>query len=156
MKIVFTAVLALTLLSCSTKEKRDPSTTDLPPIEISTLTGETLDAKEIEGKAILILFQPDCDHCQHEAEDIEANLDLFSEYKLYFVSSATADEVRAFATTYKLAGKDKVVFGTSPGEGVYNFFGPIQVPSIYIYSADGKLKKTFNGQVEINELSRAL
>jgi peroxiredoxin len=156
MKMFFSLSVLSLVLACSSKEKRDPSKTDLPSFQIELTTGQSVNGKDLEGNVVLILFQPDCDHCQHEAEDIEANLDLFANYTLYFVTSATTQEVKKFATDYKLNDKPNVLFGVTPGEAVYNQFGPIRVPSIYIYSEEGKLKKSFSGQTAINDLTAAL
>lgn len=128
---------------------------DLPFMPIAVTDGTVANAKDFKGKNILILFQPDCDHCQHEAEDIEKRLSDFKDYKLYFVSSAPMPEIEKFAATYKLAGKQNIFFGNTAAENVLNHFGPIPAPSIYIYN-DQTLKKGFEGQTDVGEIVNAL
>ncbi|HEY0651618.1 MAG TPA: redoxin domain-containing protein [Chryseosolibacter sp.] len=128
---------------------------DLPFMPIALTDGTVANAKDFKGKNILILFQPDCDHCQHEAEDIEKQLADFKDYKLYFVSAAPMPEIEKFAMTYRLKDKENVVFGNTAAENVLNHFGPIPAPSIYIYN-DQTLKKSFEGQTDVNEIVSSL
>lgn len=128
---------------------------DLPFMPIALTNGTVINAKDFSGKNILILFQPDCDHCQHEAEDIEKQLAAFEDYKLYFVSAAPMPEIEKFAATYKLKGKDNVLFGNTAAENVLNHFGPIPAPSIYIYN-EQTLKKGFEGQTAVGEIIQNL
>ncbi len=128
---------------------------DLPFIPITLTDGRVVNVKDFTGKNILVLFQPDCDHCQHEAEDIEKQLGAFKDYKMYFVSAAPMPQIEQFATTYKLKGKDNVLFGNTAAENVLNNFGPIPAPSIYIYN-DKKLKQSFEGQTDVAQIIAAL
>jgi hypothetical protein len=128
---------------------------DLPFMPITVTDGTVVNANDFSGKNILILFQPDCDHCQHEAEDIEKQVTAFKDYKMYFVSAAPMPEIEKFAATYKLKGRENILFGNTAAENVLNHFGPIPAPSIYIYN-DQTLKKSFEGQTDVNEIIRNL
>jgi thiol-disulfide isomerase/thioredoxin len=151
------------IVACTKKEKEGTSSlpaipapvNDLPTMPITFLDGTTVNAHDLKGKNILILFQPDCDHCQHEAEQLQQNLESFKEYSLYFISAASQAEIEKFATDYKLKGHANIYFGITSSENVINNFGPIQAPSIYIYS-DQKLIKDFNGQVDVSVIIKYL
>jgi peroxiredoxin len=163
---VFVLVLAV---GCAKKEGKpqENSTTkeaasqkveasDFPSMQITLLDGKLMNAKELKGKTVLVLFQPDCDHCQHEAEDIEDHLASFRDYTLYFVSSAGPEEIRKFSNTYKLSGIPNIIFGATTVESILNNFGAIQAPSIYIYSEEGKLVNSFNGQTDVGVILKYL
>jgi hypothetical protein len=128
---------------------------DLPFIPITLTDGKVVNVKDFKGKNMLILFQPDCDHCQHEAVDIEKQLTAFKDYKLYFVSAAPMPEIDKFASTYKLKDKENVFFGNTAAENVLNNYGPIPAPSIYIYN-DQTLKQSFEGQTEVGRIIQSL
>jgi peroxiredoxin len=121
---------------------------DLPDLELITLEGDHVQARDISGKAVFVLFQPDCDHCQREAVDFREHLQEFKDYSLYFISSADADEIRKFAQEYELEDKPNVVFAMAQVSQVIRNYGPISAPSVYIY-AEGKLMKSFNGETAI-------
>jgi hypothetical protein len=147
--------------SCSRKAKEDsekkaPTVNDLPAMQITLLNGTKLSTKELALPSILILFQPDCDHCQREAQQISENLAAFKKYTLYFISSASEVSVQKFAQDYALTEKDNVLFGVTTVSGILDNFGPIQAPSIYIYSDQGKRVQEFNGEVAIEVVLKYL
>ncbi len=152
--VVFTA--------CSQSEKKSETTAvaekknDYPEMVITLFDGKTINAKQLSGKNILIMFQPDCEHCQHEATEIEKTLSSFKDYEMYFVSSAPVDQIREFAVKYKLAGKPHITFGSTPSENILNNFGPIPAPSIYLYNENARLVRSFNGQTDVNEIIKYL
>ena len=129
---------------------------DLPAMQIGLLNGKSVDARTIKGKTVLVLFQPDCDHCQEEARQIAENLEAFKKYNLYFVSSSALPEIEKFSRDYDLSDHENVLFGQTSTENILNNFGPIQAPSVYIYTEQGKLVNNFNGQVDISALLKYL
>lgn len=122
---------------------------ELPSFEAKMMDGKTLRIDELTGKVALVLFQPDCDHCQREAQDIKRNLSGFKDYQLYFISSASDKEIASFAKEYGLAGVKNVFFGRTEAPNIVEAFGPIEAPSLYLYSREGKLIHSFNGEVAI-------
>jgi peroxiredoxin len=160
MKNLFLIAFITCLIACSNQEKKQTETVtkpnDFPNMQITLADGSTLEAKSLSGKTVLILFQPDCDHCQHEARAIEENITAFRDHRVYFISSSSMEEIKTFSNDYKLAGIPNVIFGQTSTNSVIDNFGPIQAPSIYIYSHSGKLTKHFNGQTEIGEILKYL
>lgn len=134
----------------------EPSTVnEYPPLTLTLVNGEQVAARELQGKNVFFLFQPDCSHCQEEAAQVAQRLDDFKNYSLYFISSAPMEQISAFAHTYELADKGNVKFAWASTEGVLAHYGAIRTPSVYIYS-DGALKKSFNGQTDIENILNAL
>jgi len=130
-------------------EDRAPIANDLPNMALTLLDGSKVSTRELTGEIVLIIFRPECDHCQREAKEIEENLVSFGKSRLYFISSEPTQEIEKFARDYGLMGLPNVFFGWTPVEHVLNSFGPIATPSMYIYSSERKLVKVFNGEVEI-------
>ena len=128
---------------------------DYPELTLRLVDGEELSTRALQGDNLFFLFQPDCDHCQQEAAQVEQHLGEFKNYTLYFISSAPMEEIKAFAETYKLADHSNVKFAWTSTDGVLNHYGAIRTPSVYIYS-DGVLKGSFNGQTEIENILNAL
>src|SRR5690606_41827606 len=81
---------------------------ELPFMALQMRDGTRLQAKDLTGKIVLVLYQPDCDHCQREAQAIQANLDAFASYTLYFITTDSFDAIDTFANTYQLKGFDNV------------------------------------------------
>ncbi|MBA4144330.1 MAG: hypothetical protein DI538_20570 [Azospira oryzae] len=162
--LLLVALLAL-LISCTTKPKEEEAVAepsqpqvynDLPDMSITLLNGTRQEAIHLPGKTIIILFFPDCDHCQREAKAIQEKIEAFKEYTLYFVSTNPAAEIQEFANEYKLSSIANVKFGQIAADKVFVNFGSIPTPSLYIYSADRKLKKQFNGETPVEQIISAL
>ena len=120
-----------------------------PNINITHINGSQLNVRDIKGKAVLVFFQPDCDHCQREAEQIQQNLHAFKDYQLYFISDAALPQIAAFAQKYKLAGNPSIHFSQTTISDIMRTIGSVQLPSVYVYSSEGKLIKSFNGETPV-------
>ncbi|MDQ2656998.1 MAG: peroxiredoxin family protein, partial [Bacteroidota bacterium] len=94
-RILF-ALLALQLatLACSPQADKKEQIQELPvaqavneypPITLKLSDGQDVAARDLKGNNVFVLFQPDCDHCQHEAVQIEQRLEEFKDYALYFI-----------------------------------------------------------------------
>ena len=163
--ILLLVVLLALLISCKTKPKEEEPVVqqskpqvynDFPDMSITLLNSTKLEAKELPGKTILILFFPDCDHCQRESKAIQAKIDAFKDYTLYFLSTTPVEEIQDFANEYKLDSIANVKFGQIAPDKVFVNFGSIPTPSLYIYSAKRKLKKQFNGETTVEQIISAL
>ena len=154
--------LQFATLACSQQKEKKEQTqetptapNEYPPITLKLSDGKDVAARDLNGNNVFILFQPDCDHCQHEAIQIEQRLEEFKDYSLYFISSAPMENIVAFGRNFKLYGQAKVKFAWTSTESVLTYYGSIPTPSIYIYS-NGRLKQSFNGQTNIDNILRAL
>lgn len=124
---------------------------EYPDLYLTLQDGSRISTRSLQGKNMFVFFQPECDHCQQEAIEIQQQLDSFKEYTLYFISSAALPQVIQFSEDYGLNNKENIKFAVTSSEGVLTHYGPIQTPSVYIYS-DGKLKKSFNGQTKVENI----
>ena len=128
---------------------------NLPNMPLTTTEGANLNAQALEGKVILVLFQPDCDHCQRGAEAIHEHLNDFDEYTLYFITTAPLADIQQFAKDYQLSEAENVVFAATELQPILDNFGSIPTPSMYIYSGK-KLLKALEGETPIEEIVEAL
>lgn len=159
---ILTLSLCTFLINCSQpkSEEKEPqapiaSQNDLPQMTVMTSHQSPVNLRNVKGKTMLILFQPECDHCQREAEEIRKHLEEFSEYELYFISADQMPAIEEFGKTYDLLGHSNVKFAATTVESVLGNFGPISAPSIYIYH-DQRLVKKFNGETGIDLILQAL
>jgi hypothetical protein len=129
---------------------------DRPAMRALLTTGVLLDFRSVDQKMIIILFQPGCDDCQIEAEQISKNIEAFKGYKLYFMSSHPIGELKKFAADYGFANNPDVIFGQVTVDGVIQNFGQVHTPSVYIYNEMGKMIKAFNGKTDVNQIISAL
>lgn len=155
----------LTVAACNKQQEQQsethPSPTpavavnELPAMHITLVDSTRLSARDLTGKNVIVMFQPDCDHCQREAKQIQENIGAFKAYQVYFVSSATGEELKKFASEYKLDNFSHIHFGSTTVEEIISSLGQIDAPSVYIYD-NGKLRQKFNGETDIAEITKHL
>lgn len=160
-------LVCLAMLSCEKKPRVEsavedettlptPVRDDRPPITIRLTDGTDVKVKEQKSKMILVLFQPDCDHCQDEAKQIRQQLEAFKDYQMYFISSESLETILKFSKDYELFNKDRVSFGYASVDDILSHFGSISTPSIYIYKESGELIQSFDGLVDVSVIIQYL
>ena len=132
-----------------TEHKAPPQ---LPNMPLTTTEGTQVNVQTLDGKVVLVLFQPDCDHCQREAEAIREHLNAFADYKIYFITYAPMEDIRQFARDYQLEKRDNIVFALSEVQPILDNFGSIPTPSLYIYSGQKQLVEAFEGETPIKDI----
>ena len=124
----------------------------LPDMPLLTTEGTQVNARTLTGKVVLVLFQPDCDHCQREAEEIHRHLEDFADYSVYFITYAPLQDIQQFAKDYQLSDQDNIFFALSEVQPILQNFGSIPTPSLYIYSEQQQLVKAFEGETPIKDI----
>jgi hypothetical protein len=159
LKCLALIIIAISIVcSCTTspiKRKNETEAViqnDLPDLIINFLDGSQIHAKELQGNTIIVVFFPDCDHCQREATQIKKNIEQFKNYTLYFLATTPKEEIETFAIDYKLGNEKNVQFGMIAAQDVLPNFGSIPTPSLYIYNSDHRLVQTFNGETDIETI----
>jgi len=154
-RLAYLFLLLILFQSCSTGTSEQGNVSeenDLPVMSVQMSDGTFQPINKLQGKTILVLFQPGCDHCQREATSMSEHLDRFKDYQVYFISSATSSDNAQFATDYGLAGASNFQFGTTTADHIVQHFGSIPTPSVYIYSEQGKLVNEFIGETPIDQI----
>lgn len=151
------ALFLLIVIQCCTSSSDKGSSSmavqnDLPQMVVTKPDGSQLNMKELSGKTVLILFLTDCDHCQREATAIQENISAFKPYSVYFITTSSQQQIETFAKEYRLSDYPNVHFCQTTSQSILDNFGPIDSPSLYIFSSDRKLIKSFNGETHINEI----
>jgi peroxiredoxin len=59
---------------------------------------------------VIFYFNTDCDHCQYEAMELNANISAFKNVQVLMVSFNTAAQIKQFSKTYGLDKQSGVTF----------------------------------------------
>lgn len=161
--LIFLVSLILVFFQCSgpasnTEEQKEVAAevNELPAVRLVVKNQRVISARDLTGNTILIFFRPECDHCQREAEAIREHLEAFSEYQLYFIGTDGEEASLKFARDYSLTGNENIHFVQTDVNEILDNLGPIQTPSMYIYSKDRKLVRHLDGEASIDEILRYL
>lgn len=107
---------------------------------------------------VIIFFDPGCSHCQEEVKALSQNYAQLKQVNLYFVAMQEKSLINAFMTMYggDLKGKKNVTLLQDKNYEFISRFNPSKYPATYVYGADNKLKKYWDGDKKINEIIAAI
>lgn len=102
--------------------------------------------------SVILFFSPDCEHCQYEARAIVAKKNEFTNINLWWVSVADSTAIMKFSKTYGLNHLSNNYLAHLSAEKVYQTFGSVSVPHIFIYNNHKVLQKEFKGETKIDAI----
>ena len=110
----------------------------------------------IDRPAVLIYFDPDCDHCQREADELRQHAATLASAQVLMLSSAPVSALKTFAKSHQIANLTNLQIAHIDRLVAYETFGFTSVPDVLVYHADGTLSKHFRGETSIAAIARCL
>ncbi len=91
---------------------------------------------------IIFLFNPGCEVCHKEAENVSANIDQFRNYCILYLSPDSLNRIKSFVYKYHLHENENVFYGQMNIDTIGVKFGKSRVPFTYVYGKDKRLKRS--------------
>jgi thioredoxin-related protein len=132
--------------------KRFPT---LPPLQL--LLGDSITKYKKENipskKPVLImLFSPDCNHCQHTAEEMYKNREQLKDIQIVMATLLSLSEMNSFMKKYKLDQMKNVVAGKDLYFILPPFYAIKNFPYMAMYNKKGDLILGFEGSMPIEKV----
>jgi thioredoxin-related protein len=124
----------------------------LPPINLlmaDSLTHFTKANIPSKTKVLLMLFSPDCSHCQHTAQELHKYKDELKDIQVIMATMHSLADMRKFITTYKLDSLENVKVGRDIYYFMASFYSVHNLPFMAFYNKKGKLISVFEGSMPI-------
>jgi peroxiredoxin len=129
---------------------------EMPAFNMTKTDGSTVAFKAVDGKVMIVFFNPGCDHCQREAQMMAENKDVFKDYQVYFVTPEPMDSVAKFRADYHLDNEANFHFGQGDIPQIISAVGPITtVPTIFVYDKQ-KFVARSDGETSLDKLKEIL
>jgi len=155
-------VSLLSVLTLSAQSNIDPNAPflkdkNIPKFTLNLTTGKSFSNSQIPKTryTCIIIFSPDCSHCQEEAAELTKNAAQFKSVFFIWNSYKEMNEIKAFATKYGLDKQSNVIVGRDPEFSIPVFFRPRMTPFVAIYDK-GQLLKVFEQGVKVPELLKII
>jgi thiol-disulfide isomerase/thioredoxin len=130
----------------------------IPAFTIQLTDSSYFAKKDIPKKmpVVMIYFNPECGHCQQEAQELAKNMDKFK--KVFFVMAAYHDmeQIKEFATTYGLDKFRNLRIGKDFKYFIPVFYQVKTTPFSAVYDKKGRLLKAFPDGMSVEDLEKAL
>jgi len=136
--------------------KRFPT---VPPFKITRVPDSTQFTKDDLKKkwnTIVIVFSPDCEHCQDETRRITANMEQFKKTQIVMASPLDFSYIKKFYDEYHIADYPNIIMGRDPSYFLGTFYKVRAFPAIFIYNKKGNLVESFSGTTPLENIFSAL
>ena len=127
----------------------------VPPFQLLLGDSTTFYKKESLPKSkpvLLIIFSPECSHCQHTAEELVRYKDSLKNVQIVMATLHTITQMNAFAETYGLKALSNVVLGKDVYFILPPFYKIRNLPFMALYKANGDLIRTVEGSLPIQNV----
>ncbi len=145
------------------------TTTDSVPAYLSTGTIPTFttykapdstlftDKDLTKGKPLLLMiFSPDCGHCQMVAKEILENTDHLGNAQILMTTWLPYSDMMSFYKTYKIADYPQITMTWDPKYFFLPYFHVQTFPKLLVYNKKGKYVKEFQGIIQIEDVWKAI
>jgi thioredoxin-related protein len=132
--------------------KRFPT---LPPIQLLLGDSATRYIKDDLPKKkplFIMLFSPDCSHCQHTAEEIVKYKDDLKNVQIVMATMQPLWRMNEFAETYHLKELPNVVIGRDVNYVMPVFYAIKNLPYMAFYNKKGNLISIYEGSLDISRV----
>jgi hypothetical protein len=126
-----------------------------PPLKLLLSDSSTYFTKDdmAKKKAILIiLFSPDCEHCQHKTEEIIQHIDSFEKVQIIMSTTLPFDKMVAFYSKYDLKRFDNIIMGRDISYLLPTFYNIRNLPFLAFYNKKKELISVFEGALSIEKI----
>ena len=123
-----------------------------PPLQLllsDSTTKFTTESLPQQKQVLVMLFSPECEHCQHEAEELVAHKNEFRDIQIVMATTYPLWKMNQFITDYKLKEIDNIVIGRDIFYLLPAFFDMRNFPFLAMYNAKGNLIEVFEGGLPI-------
>ncbi|MGC4102026.1 TlpA family protein disulfide reductase [Ferruginibacter sp.] len=105
---------------------------------------------------IIMMFSPDCEHCQEETKHLTASIDLFKKAQIIMASPLDYGYIKKFYEEYKIADYPTITMGRDPAYFLGTFYKVRSFPSIFVYDKKGKYITSFTGSTPVEEIAASM
>lgn len=133
--------------------KRFPT---IPPIQLLLSDSTTKFTKQSLPKkkpVFIMIFSPECSHCQHTAEELPKFVEANKDVQVVMATMHSIPQMNEFITKYKLDELPNVVVGKDVYFLLPPFYGAKNLPFLAFYNRKGELISVFEGSMPLNKVA---
>lgn len=165
--ILFICSLFLTIFAQAQTAPEVPAKADtalylrfpfVPPFNLYKVPDSTLFTKaDLKKKkaTLLMVFSPDCDHCQHETKELTDKIKLFKKVQIVMASWLPYDQIKQFYQDYHIANYPNITMGWDKVFMLPPYYKLQNLPFMALYDKKGNLISVFEGSVKLDKVAEA-
>jgi thiol-disulfide isomerase/thioredoxin len=129
-----------------------------PPVRLLLTDSVNYFTKEDLNKktaVLYMLFNPDCDHCKKETEDILQNIDKFKNIQIIMATFMSFHMMKDFYDRFDLSKYENIVVGQDENYFLPPFYMARNLPFLALYNKKHELLTVFEGSHGVPEILAA-
>jgi thioredoxin-related protein len=145
----FVCTAVISQIETEAPYKRFPT---LPPLKLLLTDSSTQLTEKALRKNVpvfIMLFSPDCEHCQKETEELIDNIEKFSNIQIVMTTTAPFGKMKEFYNSYQLHRFANITMGYDQFFLLPTFYRIKNTPFLAFYDKDGKLIDVAPGALPI-------
>jgi len=129
-----------------------------PPVNLVLSDSSVFNKESFDKKStvFLMLFSPDCDHCQHETEEIIKNIQQFKKTQIVMATWMPFEKMLEFRIKFGLEKFSNIIVGHDKGFFLPAFFNVRNLPFLAFYNKNKELISVFEGNMPIGKVIEEL
>jgi thiol-disulfide isomerase/thioredoxin len=129
----------------------------LPPCRFFDLNNIPVLLNEIaDKKTLLIVFNPDCEHCVFEIRQISNHLEDLPDTEIIMITTVQNNITREFMVKEGLDSIPRIKILRCEPVVFKEVFGTMPFPTVFIYGRNKKLLRILKGEVNIELITNSL
>lgn len=142
------------LNSCSISGDKPVALGELDSLKLLTLdsTKFQLTKEDLRGSLLAVVYNPFCDHCQAEAEEIRANISKLENVTIIMIGSEIMKDMEKFSERYELNKFKNIKFAYASPVDTYNVLGAVYLPHMRLYDKDLKKIQDFTSTTSVETI----
>lgn len=101
---------------------------------------------------LLMVFSPDCEHCQHETKELLARIEEFKKIQIVMITWLPWADMKKFYQDYKIADYPNITMARDPGFQLPPWFKIDNLPFLAFFDKKGKLVSMSEGSISIDKI----
>ena len=118
------------------------------PRPILFKTDSTVFQFPIGSPLLLIYFNSECEYCQYELAEIRRNIQSFTNVEVVLISCEKISIIKDASKNFDVTNLPRMHFTKIASNDLFQAFGSLSLPHIFIYDKDNKLVKEFKGETK--------
>lgn len=105
-----------------------------------------------KSAVMLMIFNPGCEHCRHETEEILKRIGEFKKIQIIMTTFMPFDSMMAFRKKYQLDQYENVIVGQDTHYFLPTFYNIGSLPFLAFYNRKKELIRVFEGTLPVDEI----
>ena len=134
---------------------RFPTVPPLKLLKVDSVTYFTKDNLKKNRPSLIMIFNPGCEHCQHETKEITANIEKFKNIQIVMTTPESFEKMKEFYKEYKLKDFPNITVGRDEHFTLPTFYYIHNLPFMAFYDKKQKLISVHEGSFGVEKILAA-